>query len=159
MRGVSIIYKRLKEDVKERRDDITFLVGISFLISFFIANFWVWFFEAEEPVGKGVSYSVGENLVLGGFHIHHIAYGVLFVLIAAWISIKYKGDILPRISAVLFGAGLGLILDELGFIIDGFRQSNDRIWFYGVCVGIALAVTIISFKPFYEQVVEKAEEM
>ena len=98
-------------------------------------------------------------MVLGGFHIYHITYGVLFVLIAAWLSIKYKGDILPRISAILFGAGLGLILDELGFIIDGFRQSNDRIWFYSLCVGIALAFTIISFKPFYEHVIEKAEEI
>ena len=38
------LFIRLKKDIKERRDDITFLVGISFLISFFIANFWVWFF-------------------------------------------------------------------------------------------------------------------
>ena len=148
------ILRRLEDDVRDRRDDITFLVSVSFLISFFVANLWVAVFEAEAPVGKGVHYSVGENLVLGGFHIHHIAYGVLLIIIAAWLSIKYKGDILPRINAVFFGSGIGLILDELGFIIDGFRESNDRIWFYGVCVGFAVIMAISSFKPFFKRLKE-----
>ncbi len=144
------ILRKLEYDVSDRRDDITFLVSVSFLISFFIANLWVALFEAEAPVGKGVNYSVGGNLVLGGFHIHHIAYGVLLITIAAWLSIKYKGDLLLRINAVLFGSGMGLILDELGFIIDGFRKSNDRIWFYGVCVGFAVIMAVSSFKQFYK---------
>ncbi len=147
---ISSFVDRLKKEIKDRRSDVSFLIAFSFLISFTLTNLWVALFEAKDPVSNEVSYSIGENLVLGGFHIHHITYGVLLVILSSWLTLKYRGKLIIRISAVFHGLGLGLIVDEMGFIIDGLRDYNDKYWFYAAAVIVAALVAIISVKPFYK---------
>jgi hypothetical protein len=52
-----------------------------------------------------------------GFHIHHLYYGVL-LLIASSTMMIFATDVRTRWdTALVFGAGLGLIADEIGLLV------------------------------------------
>jgi len=52
-----------------------------------------------------------------GFHIHHLYYGVILMLLSSTIMLVAT-DVRTRWdSALLFGAGLGLVADEVGLLI------------------------------------------
>ncbi len=52
-----------------------------------------------------------------GFHIHHLYYGVLLLIASSTIMI-FATDVRTRWdTALVFGAGLGLIADEIGLLI------------------------------------------
>src|SRR6267143_941094 len=54
-----------------------------------------------------------------GFHIHHLYYGVLLLLASSTIMV-FATDIRTRWdTALVFGAGIGLIADEVGLLILG----------------------------------------
>jgi hypothetical protein len=52
-----------------------------------------------------------------GFHVHHIYYGILLLLASSTIMV-FATDIRTRWdTALVFGAGVGLIVDEVGLLI------------------------------------------
>jgi hypothetical protein len=52
-----------------------------------------------------------------GFHVHHLYYGVILVLASSTIMV-IATDVRTRWDAALiFGAGLGLVADEIGLLI------------------------------------------
>ena len=52
-----------------------------------------------------------------GFHIHHIYYGVLLLLVSSTVMV-FATDVRTRWdTALVFGAGIGLISDEVGLLI------------------------------------------
>lgn len=52
-----------------------------------------------------------------GFHIHHLYYGVLLILASSTIMV-FATDVRTRWdTALIFGAGLGLVADEIGLLI------------------------------------------
>ncbi len=141
----------VKGEIQKHRKTPPFLISISLLISLLSARAWVFFFEAHKPLGGEVSYTVGKNLVLSGYHIHHIAYGITLVSIAAWLSINYWSKNISRISSVLFGGGLGFIIDEVGFIIGGIEPYKaDKEVFYIAVIIISLLVSVLYFPSFYK---------
>ncbi|MBS3816325.1 MAG: hypothetical protein KGY76_02040 [Candidatus Thermoplasmatota archaeon] len=151
--GSKYIPDLLKKEIYKRRRSTPFLISISFLITFIAARLWVVFLKADAPVSSEVSYSVGRNVVLGGYHVHHITYGVVLLAISSWLAINYWSRSIARISSILYGSGLGLIVDELGFIIEGMEPYKaDREVFY-IAVGvIALLATVIYFPSFYRAI-------
>ena len=57
------------------------------------------------------------TLVSGGYHIHHFWYGLAMLSLGGWIGINYSGQRLDRFSAIIFGAGGGLVGDEIGLLL------------------------------------------
>ncbi|MEF8874487.1 MAG: hypothetical protein V5A88_07455 [Candidatus Thermoplasmatota archaeon] len=143
----------VKKEVYKRRRSTPFLISISFLISFLAARFWVTYLSADGGVSPEVSYTVGRNLILGGYHVHHITYGIIFLAISSWLAINYWSKSIARISSILYGAGLGLIVDEVGFIVGGIEPyRGDREVFYIVVAVIAILATIVYFPSFYRAI-------
>ena len=56
-------------------------------------------------------------LVGGNFHIHHFWYGLALLSVGEWLGISYSGEEVDRLAAVLFGAGGGLIGDEIKLLL------------------------------------------
>ena len=109
----------------KERSDTPFLIFISFTLSLLVARSWVILTGAYklQTLGKN-PIMIGPVLVIGGFHIHHITYGVLLLAIAGLMAIYYKDKKFMNISAIFYGAGLGLIIDELGFIVEGLSTYH-----------------------------------
>jgi hypothetical protein len=56
-------------------------------------------------------------LVRGGFHIHHFWYGLAMLTVGGWLGISYEKERIDRLAAILFGAGGGLMGDEIGLLL------------------------------------------
>jgi len=86
------------------KPSLSILALISFIISFIIARI----FTSLYP--KTV-------WAISGFHIHHFWYGLAMLTIGGWLGISIENERINRIAAILFGAGGGLIGDEVGLLL------------------------------------------
>jgi len=58
-----------------------------------------------------------------GFHIHHFWYGIVMLAVGGWLGISYNEPRIGRIAAIMFGAGGGLIGDEIGILLTFQSES------------------------------------
>lgn len=56
-------------------------------------------------------------IISAGIHIHHFWYGIAILALGGWLGISYDDERINRLSAILFGAGGGLIGDEFGLLL------------------------------------------
>jgi len=88
----------------QEKPNLSILAMISFIVSFTIART----FTALNP---------DTVLISGDYHIHHFWYGIAMLAIGGWIGISYHSERIDRLAAILFGAGGGLIGDEIGLLL------------------------------------------
>ena len=89
-------------------------------------------------------------LVRGGFHIHHFWYGICMLAVGGWLGISYDQDRMRRIAAFIFGAGGGLIGDEVGLLL-----TFDDYWIgitYTLVVVFLTVATLLIFSIRYSRV-------
>lgn len=126
LRAFLWVPKRLRREFQTRGSDARFLMWISFLLAFTWARTWVLYFNKRSPnITVEDHFQIGEKIVILGYHPHHIALGILLLAIAGWLGIHYQGKQLTRIAALLYGGGLGLIVDEVAFIVEGITYRQD----------------------------------
>ncbi|MFP4115902.1 MAG: hypothetical protein ACLFTQ_01725 [Candidatus Aenigmatarchaeota archaeon] len=133
-----------RDVIQEKSDEVPFLVFVSFLISFLAARIYVYFLG---NVGTAADIFPFEKYIL-----HHLYYGVGLLIIAGWISIIYKDKNLNRISAVIYGAGLGIFFDEVGLLLTEFADYWAGITYTVVVVISLLLLNIVFFSDFWEEV-------
>ncbi|MEM3673320.1 MAG: hypothetical protein QW468_03740 [Candidatus Bathyarchaeia archaeon] len=93
----------MEEKVKTK-PNLSILALASFIASFIIART----FTSSYPK---IVWEVS------GYHIHHFWYGLAMLAIGGWLGISIENERLNRIAAILFGAGGGLIGDEVGLLL------------------------------------------
>jgi len=99
----------MEERVKTK-PNLSILALISFLGSFAIARIFTTFYPDTVLVG-------------GDFHIHHFWYGLAMLAIGGWLGISVENERVNRVAAILFGAGGGLIGDEVGLLLTLESES------------------------------------
>jgi len=78
-----------------------------------------------------------------GFHIHHLYYGVILLLASSTIMV-FAGDVRTRWdSALVVGAGLGLIADEVGLLVLRVPYWATASLATIVAVGLALYLATV----------------
>ena len=93
--------------------------------------------------------SPATNFNVGAYNIHHLFTGLLLVTLGGIPLILFHGDNRALdFSAIVFGAGLGMALDEWVYLIatDGTDQSYllpVSLWGGAVMVALALAYLFI----------------
>lgn len=88
----------------ELRPNLSVLALLSFIAAFLIARAFTTLYPNVV-------------LVSGGFHIHHFWFGLAMMAIGGWLGITYRDERADRLAAILFGAGGGLIGDEVGLLL------------------------------------------
>jgi len=88
----------------EGRPNLSLLALFSFVVSFSVARTFT-------------TFSPDVNIIAGGYHIHHFWYGLATLAIGGWLGISYSGERTDRLASILFGAGGGLIGDEVGLLL------------------------------------------
>src|SRR5438874_2517401 len=139
----------LKEEVTNPRKDTPFVVLISLLATLALARAFVLLTGAAETTTETSTY-IGRNLIIGGYHIHHFFYGFALICAAAWIAIQYPTRNLPRLAAALFGGGLGLCVDEMGYFLGGQVNYFDRTTYFIATSIILVLLAALSFRSFRE---------
>jgi len=88
----------------QTKPNLSILALTSFVVSFVVARTFT---------------TVSPNVVLisGDFHIHHFWYGLALLAIGGWLGISYQNERIDRLAAIIFGAGGGLIGDEVAILL------------------------------------------
>ncbi|MEM3373619.1 MAG: hypothetical protein QXE31_00185 [Candidatus Woesearchaeota archaeon] len=128
-------------DIVRRKKTTPFLIFIFLLASFFVSRVFVIYFPER-------------SVFIKGYHIHHFFFGLIFLCIAGYIALVSDKINLHRLSAVMYGIGLGMILDEIGlFLTCGTISKGCDYWArvtYDILIFvISLFLSIIYFEPFW----------
>src|SRR5579872_5482598 len=82
----------------------SFIILVSFLITFVISRAVVWLIDAR--IFPDLYIYIGET------HVHHLNFGIFLLSISGYLSIVLKQVKYPNLLAIAFGIGLGLTFDE-----------------------------------------------
>jgi hypothetical protein len=98
-------------------------------------------------IRAGVSWWPG-NVTPGGMHVHHVIFGIIFMIAAGTGAFSPIGDDRPwaEIFAGLFGCGAALVLDEFALVLhlrdvywaEQGRTSIDAVFLGGAVLGLLL---------------------
>ncbi len=115
----------MEERIKTK-PNLSVLALISFITSFVIARIFTNLYPAIF-------------WEFSGFHIHHFWYGLAMLAIGGWLGISVENERVNRVAAILFGAGGGLIGDELGLLLT-FEWEN-----YWAEISYTLVIIFLTF--------------
>jgi hypothetical protein len=123
------------EDKSTSRPSLSLLALLSFIASFAIARTFT-------------AFSGRVIVKIGGFHIHHIYYGIVLLAIGGWLGISYNEERVTRLAAVLYGVGGGLIGDEIGLLLTNFESYWTGITYTIMVVFIVFVIILILFERY-----------
>lgn len=92
------------------------LVLIAFLLTVLVSRLMV-------KLMWGIGVGQKSEPKIAGIQIHHFTYGLVLLVISGYFSITVKSD--SSILPVLFGIGMGLLIDELYALL----RILSKYWF------------------------------
>ncbi|MFG2196269.1 hypothetical protein [Streptomyces sp. NPDC048639] len=123
-----------------------FVFLCSFIAGFGVIRFSVRMIRAQVRWWPG-------NVRTGGLHIHHVVFGVVFMLVSgvSLIVVPDPSDTVKSVLAGVFGVGAALVLDEFALILhlrDVYWTEAGRTSVDAVFVAIALCgLVLLGFRP------------
>nr|MDO8099208.1 hypothetical protein [Candidatus Njordarchaeota archaeon] len=117
---------------------LSVLALVSFVSAFLVARTFTTFFPNTVLVGDGL-------------HIHHFWFGLAMLAIGGWLGISYEKERIDRLAAILFGAGGGLIGDEVGLLLT-FGNYWTGITYTVVISFLAFAVVMILLTRYWKTI-------
>ncbi len=135
------LYRRHFRDHRRER---MFLASLSFFLTFAVTR-WV---------THALRASSGPfQVTIGGIHVHHLVWGILLLLLVGYVWLIQMGTgsdgpavRIGRITAILYGAGAALTLDEFALWLNlqdvywerEGRASIDAVALFGALVSAGL---------------------
>jgi hypothetical protein len=125
-----------------------FLFFVAFLLTFSFIR------TSAHMIRARVTWWPG-NVKVGGTHIHHLVWGILLLLIFGWLEIALSpGSPLREVSAVMFGVGAGLTLDEFALWLnlkDVYWSKEGRSSIDAVIIAAALTgIVLVGFRGWVD---------
>ncbi|MGH8869724.1 MAG: hypothetical protein ACRDYU_17245 [Actinomycetes bacterium] len=123
-----------------------FFVLVAFLVGFAFIRF------STRMIRAQVSWWPG-NVTPGGLHIHHVVFGVGFMLVGGAGAFSRVGGQSPwaEVFAAVFGVGAALVLDEFALILhlrDVYWTEQGRASVDAVILAVALiGLLVLGFSP------------
>ncbi|TYB30510.1 MAG: hypothetical protein FXF47_08875 [Candidatus Mcinerneyibacterium aminivorans] len=151
-----------KEVKKNKNRKIPFIITISYLLSFLVIRLLVTIAgSAQSEFAKtvhqgppGVSFHIGRNIILFGYHIHHFYFGIILIAFAGWLSlVKYQKIKIERV-AVLYGIGLGLLMDEIGLLLTWGDYYSSLSYLLSLFL-LGVFLNVLYFPSFWKEFKEE----
>lgn len=122
------------------------IVTAAFAVGFFAARTYVFLGQLPAPGGGQIdAYLPVTQVWVQGHHIHHFFFGFALVAIACWIAIMHH-DLDRRWTAGVFGAGLGVFIDEIGLLLTWGDYWARSSWFIlAIVLTALLTATVLSW--------------
>lgn len=79
----------------------------------------------------------------GNFHIAHMLWGGLLMLVSISILLGFIGKRSQQLAALIGGAGFGVFIDEIGKFI-----TSDNNYFFQPAIGIIYAIFVLLYLSF-----------
>jgi hypothetical protein len=143
--SVGSLYDRAIVDTGK---DTEFLFFVAFIVTFAFIR------TSAHMIRAQVSWWPG-NVEVGGTHIHHLVWGILLLLVAGYVGVAVRPDSpWAEISAILFGVGTGLALDEFALWLtlkDVYWESEGRRSIDAVIIAVALTgLVLVGFRAWVD---------
>jgi hypothetical protein len=113
---------------------------VSFMFSFIVARTFTTFFPSIVLVSNGI-------------HVHHFWFGIALLAAGGWIGISYDDKETSRVAAILYGAGGGLIIDEVGLLLT-FNNYWTSLTYTFLIIFLAF-ITILMLFYRYRLIISK----
>jgi hypothetical protein len=123
-----------------------FCLFASMLLAFGFIRFSVRMIRAQVKWWPG-------NVTPGGMHIHHVVFGVVFMLVGGvfGFALPDRADVPQCIAASLFGIGSALVLDEFALVLhlrDVYWSEQGRTSIDAIFVAVAMiGLLLLGFHP------------
>ena len=128
-------------DIARRNKKTPLIVFISFLITFLITRLFANYFATI-------------SVIIREYHIHHFYYGFVLLIASSWIALVTNRENMYKLSALFLGVGSGLIMDEIGLLLN--CTSNGKICNYSsratfdiVVITIGILLVILYSGPVF----------
>jgi len=137
-----------QEGIVDTGKEAEFLFFVSFLLTFAFIR------TSTHMIRAQVSWWPG-NVQVGGTHVHHLVWGILLLLIFGWLEIAVDpASPWHQISAVMFGIGAGLTLDEFALWLnlkDVYWEKQGRASIDAVIIALGVSgMFLIGFSGWVE---------
>lgn len=139
----------LQHDIVGRGRLPLLLCLIAFILTFFVTRIFVRFIRHRSDAGVPPKWWQPRNVHVGSVHIHHVAFGVVLVMISGLTLVSLSGDGQGHrfhAAAILFGIGAALVLDEYALILhlsDVYWEEDGRTSVDAVFAAAAVAGLLI----------------
>ena len=136
------------------------MITISYLLSFLMIRLMVLIAGsaesqfaqvAKEGLSPDAQFYIGRNIILFGHHIHHFYFGIVLICIAGWFSIVGSEYLTRQHTAILYGAGLGLFMDESGLLLTWGNYYSGLTYLLSLFL-VGVFLNIIFFPYFWREV-------
>jgi hypothetical protein len=126
-----------KQETKQPNPHFSVLALAFFMASFLIAR-------AFTTLSPSTVIIVG-----GGIHVHHFWFGLILLAVGGWMGIVNQNQQIDQLAAVIYGAGGGLIADEVGLLLT-FGDYWTGLTYTLIIIFIALVSFSILFLEYRE---------
>ncbi len=126
------------------RANFAIIALISFILSFIVARTFTTFFPSTVLVSNGI-------------HVHHFWFGIVLLAVSGWLGISYNDVDADRLAAILYGAGGGLIIDEVGLLLT-FGDYWTNLTYTILTVLVALVIVLILFNSYRQAIIREFDE-
>ncbi|AKN16849.1 hypothetical protein MHAE_00750 [Mycobacterium haemophilum DSM 44634] len=122
---------------------------LAFILTFFVTRTFVRLIRHRAQAGRPPRWWQPRNIHIGSVHIHHVAFGVVLVLISGLTLVTLSVDGREpefTVAATLFGIGAALVLDEYALILhlsDVYWSEDGRTSVDAVFAAAAVAGLLI----------------
>lgn len=110
--------------------------------------------EVAKVVKQGsaeFNFYIGRNIILFGYHIHHFYFGILLMGLAGWFSITGITKVSREKLALIYGSGLGLLMDEIGLLLTWGDYYSSLTYLLSIFL-FGTFFNIIFFPDFWKKV-------
>jgi hypothetical protein len=94
------------------------------------------------------------HIYLAGYVVHHLFWGVLLVLPSSFVlAFRPPQHWLANVATVVLGAGAGLVLDEIVYLVA--TNGTDKDYVSGISVGgslLFISLAVIVLFVFYKRI-------
>lgn len=121
----------------------TFIVLISFLLTFLTARVIVYLIDLEILPDFYVNFHQT--------HIHHLNFGIFALSIAGYLALIFHSKRAVELISVLFGIGLGLTFDEFALWLFLNNNYYARASYEAIIVISVILLNIIYFSELWKR--------
>ena len=136
---------------------IPFIITSSYLASFlFIRLAVIIAGSAGSPASQAAKvgdlrFYVGTNIILFGYHIHHLVIGIILISLAGWFAIVGSNFFTRRDTALMYGIGMGLFMDEVGMLLSWGDYWSTTTYILSLFLA-GVFLNLVFFPDFWREI-------
>ncbi|MDI6885927.1 MAG: hypothetical protein QMD22_06205 [archaeon] len=131
-----LMLRNHKFNALSKKLQIQVIILISFIIAFLVARAFVVLLDV--PINPAY------QLWIKGYRVHHFFFGIGVLVIGGWLGHIQYGRLITKISAGLYGIGVGLVVDEFGLLLTFGDYWAAQSYIFFVIISLFFLIMLLS---------------